>query len=70
VALVARVDPALCCGHGICEAIAPEAFRLEDDLAAVIGDAPDELLREAAEACPALAIVLVDAETGKTVSGR
>ena len=33
----------------------------------VIGDGPDELILEAAEACPALAITVIDAETGEAV---
>ena len=41
-------------------------FRL-DDVAVVIGTGPDELILEAAEACPAVAISVVDDETGETV---
>jgi ferredoxin len=60
------IDPDECSAHGDCVEIAPEVFRL-DDTAVVIGSGPDELLLGAAEACPAVAISLVDAETGETV---
>ena len=33
----------------------------------MIGDGPDELILEAAEACPSLAITVTDSETGETV---
>ena len=60
------IDESACSGHGDCEAIAPDVFEV-DDVALVVGDGPDELLLEAAGACPALAITLVDAETGAAV---
>ena len=63
MAATARIDEAACCAHGDCALVAPEAFAV-DDVARVIGDAPAETLIEAAEACPAGAIEVVDAETG------
>jgi ferredoxin len=54
-----EIDEAACSAHGDCAAIAPQVFRV-DDTAVVIGDGPDELVREAARACPAAAIVLID----------
>jgi ferredoxin len=54
-----EIDDAACSAHGDCAAIAPQVFRV-DDIAVVIGDGPDELVREAARACPAAAIVLVE----------
>ncbi len=33
----------------------------------MIGEGPDELIMKAAETCPALAIAVVDSETGETV---
>ena len=33
----------------------------------LIGTGPDDLMLEAAEACPAVAISVVDSETGETV---
>jgi ferredoxin len=46
--------------------IAPEVFRVED-VAVVVGSAPDELIVEAARACPSAAIRLVDSDTGAQV---
>ena len=46
--------------------IAPEAFCV-DDLAVVIGTAPDDRLRDAARACPAGAVLLFDADTGDEI---
>ncbi len=60
------VDPDECSAHGDCVEVAPQVFRL-DDTAVVIGNAPYELLLEAAEACPALAISIVEEESGETV---
>jgi ferredoxin len=64
--LAARVDPLECSAHGDCAEIAPDVFRI-DGVATVIGTGPDELLMEAAEACPAVAISIVEPETGDTV---
>jgi len=66
VTYIAVVDPNECSAHGDCVEIAPQVFRL-DDTAVVIGTAPPELILEAAEACPAVAISVVDDETGATV---
>ena len=60
------VDPDECSAHGDCVEVAPNVFRL-DDTAVVIGGGPPELIVEAAEACPAVAISVVDQETGETV---
>ena len=63
---VPRIDPNECSAHGDCVDIAPEVFQL-DDTAVVIGTGPEDLILEAAEACPAVAISVVDSETGETV---
>ncbi len=63
---VPRIDPDECSAHGDCVEIAPQVFRL-DETAVVIGNGPEELLIEAAEACPAVAISVVDSETGETI---
>jgi ferredoxin len=60
---VAMIDPDECLAHGDCVEVAPEVFRL-DDTAVVIGTAPLELLLQAAESCPAVAITILDEETG------
>lgn len=57
------VDPGECLAHGDCVEVAPEVFRL-DDTAVVIGAGPLELLLQAAETCPAVAISILDEETG------
>lgn len=61
---VAKVDEFACSAHGDCADIAPGVFRV-DDIAMVIGDADLDLLVRAAEACPAAAISVVDADTGE-----
>jgi ferredoxin len=66
VTLRPRVDEFSCCGHGDCAAIAPDVFRV-DEVAVVTGSGPDELILEAARACPAMAIEVADADTGEPV---
>jgi ferredoxin len=63
---VPKIDPNECSAHGDCVDIAPQVFQL-DDTATVIGTGPDQLILEAAEVCPAVAISVVDSETGETV---
>jgi len=60
------IDPNACSAHGDCVDLAPEVFRL-DETAVVIGAGPDDLILEAAEACPAVAISVTDTATGETV---
>ncbi|MFN8111834.1 MAG: ferredoxin [Solirubrobacterales bacterium] len=64
--LIPTIDEGACSAHGDCVAIAPTAFALEET-AVVVGQATDEELMAAAEACPALAITLTDADTGQVV---
>lgn len=64
--LTPSIDEGACSAHGDCVTIAPDAFALEET-AAVVGTATDEELLAAAEACPALAITLTDADTGVVV---
>jgi ferredoxin len=61
-----EIDQEACAAHGDCVAIAPEIFEL-GDVATVIGDGPDELVRAAAESCPSMAIRLIDARSGDQV---
>ena len=61
-----HVDESACAAHGDCTLIAPQVFRV-DDVAVIIGTGPDELILEAAEACPSVAITVVDDETGATI---
>ena len=62
----ARIDEAACSAHGDCALVAPEVFEV-DVVARVIGNAPRDVLIEAAEACPAAAISVVDADTGAQI---
>lgn len=62
----AKIDRAACSAHGDCVDIAPEVFAL-GEVAEVIGSGSDKQILRAAEACPALAIEVIDSETGETV---
>ena len=61
-----KIDESSCIAQGDCVELAPQAFRL-DDLAVVIGGAPDDVLMAAAEGCPVEAIALLDADSGEQV---
>jgi len=63
---IAKVDPNECSVHGDCVDLAPHIFRLRD-IAEVIAPGPDDLTLAAAEACPAVAITVIDNNTGETV---
>jgi len=58
----ARIDPDLCTGCGLCSDSVPDVFKMGDDVAQVIKpDVPANLekaVKEAAEDCPAEAIIL------------
>ncbi len=60
------IDEDACLAHGDCALVAPGVFTVTD-IAEVTGSAPDDVLRKAARACPAGAIVLLDADTGEEV---
>ncbi len=61
---IAVVDPDECSAHGDCVEVAPDVFVL-GDVAEVIGAAPPDVLVRAAEACPAVAISVLDDQTGE-----
>jgi ferredoxin len=63
---LATIDAGACAAHGDCEAIAPEVFAIED-VAVVVGTGPGELMLAAAQACPSVAIVITDADSGRQV---
>jgi ferredoxin len=65
--LTVYIDPDACLAHGDCAAVAPGVFAVAD-VAEVIGPGSDAELRAAARACPAGAIVLLDADTGEEVA--
>lgn len=64
MAYLARIDEGSCIAQGDCVETAPDAFEL-DDHARVVGTAPDDLLLEAARACPVEAIAIVDSDNGE-----
>jgi ferredoxin len=64
------VDRERCVGFGTCVDVAPSIFRFDDDgkaLAPAEGEFPRQRLLDAAKACPALAILVVDADNGDAV---
>lgn len=59
----------LCIGAATCSAIAPDVFELDDELKAVVTNpagAPDDIILEAAQSCPTLAIYIYD-DAGKQI---
>jgi len=58
------IDRSLCDGHGVCEALAPDVFELDDDgLAALRTElSADEAVQEACDSCPAGAISIAKLE--------
>ncbi len=61
-----QIDENACAAHGDCVDIAPSVFAL-NDVAHVIGEGSPELIMEAAEVCPSVAIIVTDEETGEQV---
>ena len=60
-----RVDRVACIGAANCVAVAPHLFQLDRDNRAIVNqtlaeEADEDLLWEAADGCPALAIILED----------
>jgi len=65
--LIPTIDETACAAHGDCVEIAPSVFVLDGDVAEVIGTGPDDLILQAAEACPSVAILVTDNATGEQV---
>ena len=63
---IPKVDKSACAAHGDCVDVAPKVFEL-GEYAEVIGTDKDKKILKAAEACPSLAITVIDSETGETV---
>jgi ferredoxin len=61
-----EIDESACAAHGDCVDTAPAVFEL-DDVARVIGTAPNEMLLAAAEGCPSAAIRIIDQRTYEQV---
>lgn len=66
MSLMVEIDEGACAAHGDCVELAPQVFVL-DDFARVVGEASDEVLFAAAEACPSVAIRLLDPETSELI---
>jgi ferredoxin len=68
------VDPMRCQGHTLCAMIAPEMFVLNDvdgsssAVCEVVPADQEELVREAAHACPEQAIFIEESQNGTAVS--
>jgi ferredoxin len=60
-----EVDEHVCIGSGMCAALAPQWFSLDGEHATVVANdvEPDELLLDAADSCPAMAITVTDGGT-------
>jgi ferredoxin len=58
------IDRSLCNGYGVCEALAPDVFRLGEDGLAVLrtGVSEVEAVREACDSCPMGAITIARIE--------
>lgn len=64
------VDRERCVGFGTCVDVAPGIFRFDGEgkaVAPMTGEFPPQRLLDAAKACPALAILVVDADNGAAV---
>lgn len=62
-----RIDQELCCGSGLCAAMAKAGFELDAQGVARtlsgVSDLPGDVLREVARSCPTLCIRLFDGES-------
>ena len=64
------VDKNVCIGSGMCVAIVPDRFVLDEQHRSGAVEAEidaDEVVRDAAASCPSEAISLIDADTGQPV---
>jgi ferredoxin len=59
MSLIPKIDEYACAGHGDCAVVAPDIFDVQD-IAVVIGTGPDDVIMEAARACPSTAIAVYD----------
>jgi ferredoxin len=64
--LIPHIDELACAAHGDCALAAPEVFTIED-IAIVTGNSSDEAILEAAQACPAAAIIVTDEQTSEQI---
>ena len=68
--LTVHIDRDLCIGAATCLAVAPKVFALDKEAKAIIletaGEATDEMIIDAARACPTAAITVTD-EAGNKI---
>jgi ferredoxin len=64
--LIPHIDELACAAHGDCALVAPGVFIIED-VAIVTGRGSDEAILQAARACPAGAITVIDEQTAEQV---
>ncbi|MET9484459.1 ferredoxin [Streptomyces sp. NPDC006638] len=69
-----EVDEHACIGSGMCAALAPDRFELDSATASVVPGAaeaePAEVLLDAADSCPAVAITVTDIASGAVLGPR
>jgi ferredoxin len=69
MAVKVRVDPQRCMGHGMCCALAPEVYRINEESgfnemgAFEADDRQESAARRGAAACPERAISLLDSDS-------
>jgi ferredoxin len=58
------IDKTVCIGSGMCAALAPELFRLDDDYAEPVAAEiePIDIALDAADQCPTMAITVRDGD--------
>lgn len=54
--MAVKIDREKCIGCGACEAICPEAFKMEDGKAKFTGKGKEKCINEAASSCPVQAV--------------
>ncbi|MCJ7826032.1 ferredoxin [Patescibacteria group bacterium] len=66
-----KINRNVCIGAATCVALAPKAWKLDEEAKAIILESADqesdETLLAAAKGCPVGAITIIDNETGKQV---
>jgi ferredoxin len=64
------VDAERCIGSGLCASAAPHHFRLDGRVSQAVAEVvePDEVVRDAADFCPAEAIEVRDAGTAELIA--
>lgn len=63
--LKVEVDKMACCAYGLCAEICPDVYKLDDNgivfvESDIVPDGMEELAREGADACPQMAIKVIE----------